>query len=43
MNYCILETKADNEPAISLPVHEKNEICFTKKKRTKKKKERKEN
>ena len=43
INYCILEMKADNEPAISLPVYFKSvkmeNMFFDKKK--KKKKERK--
>ena len=39
INYCILEIKADNEPAISLPVYfksvKKGKYVFGKKKKTK--------
>ena len=44
INYCILEMKADNEPAISLPVYfesVKIENMFFDKKKKERKKERK--
>ena len=45
INYCILEMKADNEPAISLPVYFKSvktENMFFDKKRKKKEKKKKQ-
>ena len=45
INYCILEMKADNEPAISLPVYFKSvkieNMFFDKKKKKERKKKRK--